>query len=524
MIVSKSSYEEIKNDILNCCQNICESMEMESFSSHIESKLNDFRPTLMIYGAYNAGKSTLLNALFGKEEFAKTGDAPETKEVHEYEYNGYTIFDTPGLNARGEDDIVTAEHLNKSEVVLFVISNNGSLEEEFVYNKISEVVKVNKPIIIVLNNKSGIDLNSQESTEILDKVSKNLIKIGDRNNIHKIETKVQVCMVNAKSALKSKIENKSIMLKKSNILILEEMIETCLISSGQKEVINALNIYIKNFIDNIIIKIDSKIDIIQLKKLEELITYLEKLKQNSEVKSKNIVDKKMIAVVDEISSMMCNKDITENSLNHYIEQSILEVNEQITQLVNSINSNISTKIGEFSKEFEQLIVNSIEFDTPEDELNDLNTSKIPDEIKDKLKGLIADKRVLEEASKQVLKLAKGYLPKLMKGKGPVWIGKAAGKVAIGISVAIEGYNIYNAQKEYNERSEKERERVIGIKNRAKSIADELEKSLYGSIDELIDEIFNDLISGFRDTSAQIGKDNSQLLNAKSHLISILNKL
>ena len=28
----------------------------------------------------------------------KQGDAPETKDVHEYEYNGYTIYDTPGLN------------------------------------------------------------------------------------------------------------------------------------------------------------------------------------------------------------------------------------------------------------------------------------------------------------------------------------------------------------------------------------------------------------------------------------------
>lgn len=524
-MIEKNGYLLIKNSILEYGKELFAKEELESFSMHVQSKLDDFKPTMMIYGAYNAGKSTLLNALFGKEEYAKTGDAPETKEVHEYEYNGYTIFDTPGLNAKSEDDIVTTEHLNKSEVVLFVISNNGSLEEEFIYNKISEVVKANKPIIIVLNNKSGIDLNSQESIEILNKVSKNLIKIGDRNNIDKIETKVQVCMVNVKSALKAKIENKSIMLKKSNILILEEMIETCLISSGQKEVINALNIYIKNFIDNTLIQIDSKIDNIQLKKLEELITYLEKLKQSSDVKSKNIVDKKMITVIEEITSMILNEGITQDSLNTYVEQSILDVNEQITQIVNSINSNLSTKISEFSKEFEELTVNGVDFDIPVDKATDSNTSIIPDEIKDKLKEVISDKKTLEEASKQVLTLAKKYLPKdMMKGKGPKWIEKFAGKAAIGISVAIESYNIYSAQKEHNEMIEKERRRVIDAKNSAQSIAASLKTSLYNSVDEIIDEIFNDLIIGFRDNSLKINQDNLQLLETKNKFISILNSL
>lgn len=523
-MIEKNNYLQMKNQVIEYGNGLCTIEELDSFSNHISEKLADFRPTLMIYGAYNAGKSTLVNALFGKDEYAKTGDAPETKEVHEYEYNGFTIFDTPGLNARDDDDIVTTEHLNKSEIILFVISNNGSLEEEFVYNKISEVVKANKPIIIVLNNKSGIDMNSVEATEIINKVSQNLTKIGDRHNINKIENKVQVCMVNAKSALRAKLETKNIMLKKSNILVLEEMIDNCLINSGQKEVVNALNIYIKQFIENLISQIDNKIDNVQLKKLEELITYIEKLKQSSDIKSKNIVDKKMLAVAEDLASMILSGNVTESALTNYIENSILDINEQISQLVANINNNLSTKIGEFSKDFEELTVNDIHFNIDTDD-NSTKQSAFKDQILNQAKNMITNKEVVTKAAKQVLTTAKEYLPKvIMKGKGPAWISKAAGKIAIGVSVVMDAYSMYSAFQEHNEMVEKQRQITLSAKNNAQSIADSVKTSLYGSIDEIIGDIFNELIINFKEHSSSLSGDNSQLLTTKSNLISILNRL
>jgi len=40
-------------------------------------------PVAMVYGFYNAGKSTLINALLGDER-APTGDVPTTAEAKEY--------------------------------------------------------------------------------------------------------------------------------------------------------------------------------------------------------------------------------------------------------------------------------------------------------------------------------------------------------------------------------------------------------------------------------------------------------
>ncbi len=525
MVVDKNSYLEIQKDIVKYSDELISKEELDSFNQYIEAKLSDFKPTLMIYGTYNAGKSTLLNALFGKEEMAKTGDAPETKEVHEYKYNGYTIFDTPGMNARSEDDIVTKEHLDKSEVIIFVISNNGSLEEDYVYNKISEVVKVNKPIIIVLNNKNGTNPDSIEVKESMIKVGENLRKIGDRNNIEKIETKVNLCMVNAKTALKGKLENKQLILKKSNISQLENMIEKLLDESGNKEVINALNIYIQNFIDSVISKIDNKIDNVEVQKIEELITYLEKFKQSSEIKFKNLVSKKMPIFVDNITSMLLSGNTSENDINSYISDTINEINNQAMDISKNIESNLSIKIDDFSQEFKNINAEYADIDISSKSDEHEEDSCFSDDIKNKVGETLKDKKVIEEGTKQILIKAKELLPKdIMFGKGPVWIGKAAGKVAITVSVALEVYSMYSANKEHQQMIEDERSRTLGAKSSAELVADKIQSSLFNSIDDMITDTFNNLIINFRNASKKLNNDNSSLIENKENLQTLSNRL
>lgn len=49
--------------------------------------LDRSKPSLMFYGIYNAGKSSLLNAVFGQEK-ALVGDVPETHSVTAYQWGG----------------------------------------------------------------------------------------------------------------------------------------------------------------------------------------------------------------------------------------------------------------------------------------------------------------------------------------------------------------------------------------------------------------------------------------------------
>jgi len=87
-------YRSIQTELISISRAYQDENTVEKINSHIDHKLNHFKPTIMLYGVYNAGKSTLLNAIFGQDEMAITGDAPETSEVKPYSYNGYTIYDT----------------------------------------------------------------------------------------------------------------------------------------------------------------------------------------------------------------------------------------------------------------------------------------------------------------------------------------------------------------------------------------------------------------------------------------------
>lgn len=76
---------------------------------------------IMVYGIYNAGKSTLINALIG-ERVAKTGDIPMTSSVDDYRWNNSIILDTPGVDAPMEHEKVTREQMLKADAVIFVVN------------------------------------------------------------------------------------------------------------------------------------------------------------------------------------------------------------------------------------------------------------------------------------------------------------------------------------------------------------------------------------------------------------------
>ncbi len=90
-------------------------------------------PRIAVFGTYNHGKSTLLNALIGKNIF-KAADKRETIEIQEYEYNGIVWVDTPGLGAdiAKKDDQIAKESAFKIADFIFIVHNVqvGELDKE----------------------------------------------------------------------------------------------------------------------------------------------------------------------------------------------------------------------------------------------------------------------------------------------------------------------------------------------------------------------------------------------------------
>ncbi len=248
---------ESYNETIKLCNELKKTDYIEKFKAGVLNKLNEIqKPVIMFYGFYNAGKSSLLNAIYGKN-IAKTADIPTTDKIDKYEWNGYTLYDSPGLDAPIEHETISNEHLKNCEIIIFVLSNNGTFEEEKIYKEILKIINLNKKMIIVLNKKTVYDSKEEGDIElykIKDKIINNLHKFSNIN-IDQLSKKYDIIEVNAKSALKAKLENKNILLENSGINELEKIImmllENSTILDNLKTPISNLILFLEQLEKNI---------------------------------------------------------------------------------------------------------------------------------------------------------------------------------------------------------------------------------------------------------------------------------
>lgn len=118
-----------------------------------EDKCSHPDARIMVYGVYNAGKSTLINALVG-EEVAATGDIPLTDRVDSYHWNNTVILDTPGVDAPLEHEQVTREQMLKADAIIFVVNPSGAAEEEKTFKVLIDILQARKQLFWCLMIKT----------------------------------------------------------------------------------------------------------------------------------------------------------------------------------------------------------------------------------------------------------------------------------------------------------------------------------------------------------------------------------
>lgn len=117
-------------------------------------------------GIYNAGKSSLLNALTDGYNF-KVGDIPTTATIDTYRTNKYQYVDTPGLNANKYDDKTAKEAFKDADMILFVSNmQNGGLnaaESEYLKqlaNTLGGMDILEKQVFFVMSNLHQVEDDS----------------------------------------------------------------------------------------------------------------------------------------------------------------------------------------------------------------------------------------------------------------------------------------------------------------------------------------------------------------------------
>ena len=122
---------------------------------------------LAVFGRVSTGKSSLLNALIGKEAFAVSplhGETRHSSMQHwrELEAGGVFLIDTPGLDEAGGEDReqLAREVAGRSDLVIFVLDSDITETE---LESLKTLLAQGRPVIVVLNKSDLFTSDEQKS-------------------------------------------------------------------------------------------------------------------------------------------------------------------------------------------------------------------------------------------------------------------------------------------------------------------------------------------------------------------------
>ena len=351
----KSVLENNKTSLVNAIHEYnSEDIKLNNYISEIESiysnKLKDVKPYIMVYGIYNAGKSSIINELLG-DDLAAVNDKPETDSVDEYEWNGFTIADTPGVGAPIKHEEVTTEHLRRADIVMFVMASTGSNEKDDNYRRLKAITDAGKKVIIIINDKNGdLGSNDQELGIITTKVKENLRQYNLDSNDYVIT------IVNAKRARDGRIKNKPALIEKSNIQELKGIILSELKKTNNYIVINnaILDILTQiNSIQSYLVAYDNKSEILALKNLLDNIRNAKKVLKSNMSEYITLKTNKLMPIVEaDIWENKENEDKISMVFNEHIQNLNQDIVKKLEEELAITNQDIFSHITDVTKEIE----------------------------------------------------------------------------------------------------------------------------------------------------------------------------
>jgi small GTP-binding protein len=143
-------------------------------------KLEQGHIHIAVFGRVSVGKSSLLNALIGKEHFSVSLLHGETKQVDMSQWDEYAdgniyLLDTPGINEiSGEErEQIAHEAASRADLLLFVVDSDLT-ESEISALKI--VASTQRPIILIVNKADQYTEKEQlELRSIIRDRTKNIV-------------------------------------------------------------------------------------------------------------------------------------------------------------------------------------------------------------------------------------------------------------------------------------------------------------------------------------------------------------
>lgn len=509
-----------------------------------DEKRNQFDASIMVYGVYNAGKSTLINALIG-EKVAKTGDIPLTDSIDAYSWNNSVILDTPGVDAPFDHEKITREQMLKADAVIFVVNPSGAAEEEKTLQVLIEILQAKKKLFLVLNEKDKMDI--EVFTRLKNDIRIRLQTLAEEKGMQDVLQDIPILRVNAEMALQAKLGKKTGLLRLSEFLFFEEALAAFIASIDSQHVYRRLGSELNKFLDHFL-------QILTKNTTSETVRSYDTLLKNM-VNQQHICRK---TILDEIKHQ---RDVMYRGCKVALRQGPEEAQAKIETLFTQASGQIETVqkqetdylVQSFQDDVDSLeaaIFRQAQASTPQDipQMPAGQASQITADITEKggfnvemVNHSINSLGSLARPEHLVsgFKLVKDLLPSMMKGIGPKtmekWSAAVIGKwipyVGPAITVISSLWDIFaedsesKRAREQSEQYRREWERFQQeVDDFAHTTASQYETNVSRLVNEVLDPWFRDLldkVKASRDVACQQDKILSDTLVEAQWLTSQL---
>ena len=495
---------QIVREALDIIKPLAQKLEPEKYAK-IESdwveKTSSTQPKIMIYGMYSNGKSTLINALIGKE-VAKVGRMPTTDQIDEYQWEAAkcTLLDSPGIEAMAEHTSIATDKRDRCELVAFVVES-GSIEADILWKEILKIVQRDQKVCLIINDFDDIRFDPEKIGTLKDRLRTNLqnmaTKLGYQGDILE---KVPMTVVNAKLAFKGKIEKNNKLVEYSSIPAVENMLTNLAKAIDRKDIFNTMR---KNILK---LALDCRLKLNLEngnKALNDAETVYSDLVLSKETAYKNI-ESNTEMLIGNLGSQLAsifesgNQQTIENDINRIVADLAKDVTEYATRELSSLSKEINTFVVDF-KNINVEIQHSDVLNYGENQATEnsfLNSQLTSQGVEQVYKDLNLAPIVETAITKSLMGL-KSLLPELFKGIGLKTFGKWASAIsnAIGpiVSIGVSIFECYNSYKAEQEAENRARRKAQAIMDAVNSTKEKLRQLFKNQLDDLFSENIDPIV-------------------------------
>lgn len=504
--------------------------DFKPVATQFEEKRSNPDISVMVYGVYNAGKSTLINALLG-QDIAPTGDIPLTSEVHSYQWNNYAILDTPGVDAPLAHEVVAKEQMLKTDAVIFVVNPSGAAEEAKTLEKLVDLLEAKKKVFLVFNEKNP--LAQEDFIRLKDQTRIRIQELAARRGMNDVLHEVPMLKVNAARALKGRLTNHVGLINSSGYADLELALYDFFAAIGQDDINNRLSNELYNFLLKAQHYFSGKVQSKVVDTYNELIKKLQSMQAASisnisvEIKhqAQNIKAKVKSAILK--NPQGCNS---------VIEAIFTEASTAVTRVIEDELKHVSSSFSDDIDAAEAIIqrhmvsasgysIPEVETSAGEERSSAINiTSDMVNEALGSVTSFTKPEHIVDG-----LKLVKEWFPSIMKGIGPKTMEKWGGLVVAkwlpyagtAVSVATSLWDMFaedaseKRAREEAERVEKQRQRFHEeVNSIATSMGTQFESSMIAFVDSDIKSVFTAMLDKVKTALDKVSvaeRENSEML-------------